>query len=333
LIGYSGDFMVLKEFEFYLRERKLDDNNVEQALALLNDFADYLSKSNKTLEDATYDDIHDFSAFLIENERNLFDNYIHLLRFGYFKKNNPIIIACMEIIDGEEVIRNFSNRLTSELSEDIRNKVFKDMEVPPLGLHPSKRPTLTKALVKNLIEELGEEKSEEFLSIGLRDKYTEWYKADREMFLQSKDIDEFLQKKQTAFVNELKKHQKENSLFFTQEIDDSVINYVEDNKCGPAGIREGNKVFLTKIPYLTKQFLKEKDPRKKKYYGCHCPWVREALLTEDSPINPIFCNCSGGYFKNHWEAILEQPVKIELVESILMGNEACKFILHLPSDI
>ena len=105
------------------------------------------------------------------------------------------------------------------------------------------------------------------------------------------------------------------------------------NKCGQAGFREGNRVFLTKIPYMTKQFLNESDDRKRKYYSCHCPWVREGLLAEDTPVNPVFCNCSGGFYKNYWEAILDQPVKVELIESVLMGNESCKFVLHLPQDI
>ena len=178
-----------------------------------------------------------------------------------------------------------------------------------------------------------EDKCGEFLANGLRDKYTESYKPDRERFLQSRDLDDFIQRKQADFISTLKKHQAEESLFYTQEIDDSVIEYVKNNKCGPAGVREENRILLTKIPYMAKEFLKEKDERKRKYYYCHCPWVREGLLKEDTPVNPIFCNCSGGYFKNYWGAILEQPVKVELAESVLMGNEACRFILHLPPDI
>jgi hypothetical protein len=57
------------------------------------------------------------------------------------------------------------------------------------------------------------------------------------------------------------------------------------------------------------------------------------LKDEDQPIDPIFCNCSGGYYKNYWEAVFDQPVKVELLESVLMGDQVCKFALHLPPEI
>ena len=101
-----------------------------------------------------------------------------------------------------------------------------------------------------------------------------------------------------------------------------------------AGIRDGNQVIMTKIPYMTKQYLKAIDEQEKRYYYCHCPWVRESLLNENpTTIDPVFCNCSGGYYKNFWEAVLDQPVKVELLESVLKGDSVCKFALHLPSDI
>ena len=330
---YIGDFLILDDFKEYLREKKVKDDAIKQAINLINDFSVHLKEFNRTLDNATYNDLHSFSAKLIEENKNSFDNYIHLLRFGYFTNNNQLIIASMEIIDGAEVIQNFYERLASEFGEEIRNRVFQELKVPPLGLNPTKRPKITEQLIDNLIEIVGKDKCEKFLADGLRDKYTEYYKKDREMYLRSSDIDDFLEKKHADFITTLRKHQEDNSLFFTQEIDDSVIEYVEKNKCGLAGIRDGNRVLLTKIPYMTKQFLEEKDPQKKKYFYCHCPWVREGLLEEDVPVNPIFCNCSGGYFKNHWETILDDEVKVELLESILLGDDKCKFALHLPDNV
>jgi hypothetical protein len=39
----------------------------------------------------------------------------------------------MEIIDGSEVIANMSKRLKEEFGEELRHKVFGDLDVPPLG--------------------------------------------------------------------------------------------------------------------------------------------------------------------------------------------------------
>ncbi len=143
----------------------------------------------------------------------------------------------------------------------------------------------------------------------------------------------FLDYKHNNLMKTLETHMNDGTLWFTQEIDEEVLKYVRNNRMTEAGIREGNKVILTKVPYMTKQYLHETDERKKKYYYCHCPWVREGLKEEDQPVDPVFCNCSGGYYKSYWEAVLGQPVKVDLLESVIQGDQICKFALHLPQDI
>ena len=321
-------------FKEYLQEQKLSTDKIDNTVSTLKDFNEFLSKHDNTIEKATYDDIHNYSAYLIENKKNSFDSYVNLLRFGYFMKNNLIIIAIMENIDGSEIMVNFSERLKDEFGEEVRNKIFGDIEVPPLGLHPKKKPNITKKLIENFLTNVEHEKCATFLANGLRDKYTESYKTSREKYLKAKNIDDFLEIKRQDFISTLTKHLEEESLFYTQEIDESVLEYVKSERgMTEAGIREGNRVFITKIPYMTKQYLKETDEKLKKYYYCHCPWIREAFIEENQPVDPIFCNCSGGYYKNFWEAVLDQPVKVELLESVLKGDSVCKFALHLPHDV
>ena len=326
--------MKLDSFKGFLQEQKLDQDKIASAVKIINEFDEFLSKSGKSVQNATYDDLHNFSAFLIENEKNLFDNYVALFRFGFYMKNNPLIIASMENIDGGEVIENFSKRLAEEFGEEVRNEVFDGIEIPPLGIHPKKRPEITKKLIDRFTSKVNHEKCSTFLANGLRDKYTESYKSSREKYLKAKNIDEFLEIKRQDFIDTLTKHRNEGTLFFTQEIDDSVVEYVKNQQgMTEAGVRKGNQVIITKIPYMAKQYLNETDEKKKRYYYCHCPWVREALLEEDQPIDPIFCNCSGGYYKNFWEAVLDQPVEVVLLESVLKGDEMCKFVLHLPQEL
>lgn len=326
--------MILEEFKVYLKEKKLEDQKIKANLKTIIEFNDFLSKQGGSAELAMYDDLHNFSAHLIETKRNHFDNYINLLRFAYFIKSNDLIIATMELIDGSEVMENFSKRLTDEFGKETRDNIFAELEIPPLGLHPQKRPEITKKLIKRFLSIIDKEKCKNFLANGLRDKYTESYKKDRQKFLEAENIDEFLKIKHASFIETLTKHFEETSLFFTQEIDEEVLEYVKNQQgLTEAGVRVGEKVIITKIPYMTKQFINETDRRKKRYYYCHCPWVREALRKEDQPVSPIFCNCSGGYYKNYWEAVLGQPVKVELLESVLKGDDTCKFELRLPQEI
>ncbi|MFX0013271.1 MAG: hypothetical protein ACFFB2_02610 [Promethearchaeota archaeon] len=325
--------MDLEGFKGYLQERKLDPEKIKNALNIIQEFNNFLPH-NQSIDNATYDDFQGFSVYLIKNDTNSYDNYINILRYGYFTKNNLLIIAAMEVIDGGEVLVNFSNRLIDEFGEDIRNEVFGDIEVPPLGLHPAKKPTITKQLIERFLEKVNRNKCAEFLSNGLRDKYTDSYKSARQKYLKAENIDDFLRTKRQDFIDTLTQHYEEQTLFFTQEIDEQVLEYVTSQKgMTEAGVREGNKVIITKIPYMTKQYLNETDERKKRYYYCHCPWAREGLLEEEQPIDPIFCNCSGGYYKNFWEAVLDQPVEVKLIESVLQGDSVCKFELLLPQEV
>ena len=97
------------------------------------------------------------------------------------------------------------------------------------------------------------------------------------------------------------------------------------------GVRIGKVVYETKIPFLTKQYLAESDPTLKRYYYCHCPWAREAIK-DGEKVAPIFCNCSAGFHKKPWEAALGQRIEADVLQSVLRGDERCRFAIHLPQD-
>jgi len=60
-----------------------------------------------------------------------------------------------------------------------------------------------------------------------------------------------------------------------------VLDFVRSDPEMGGGRREGNVIYETKIPYMTKLYLAETDPKLKRYYACHCPWAREAIKNEN----------------------------------------------------
>ena len=58
---------------------------------------------------------------------------------------------------------------------------------------------------------------------------------------------------------------------------------------------------------------------------CLCP------LMKDGParLPAIFCNCSLGWMKETFGAVVGKPVEVELVESIKRGANQCTFMIHL----
>ncbi|MGB7054599.1 MAG: hypothetical protein WBE28_04690 [bacterium] len=320
-------------FKEFLETRKLSKEATESSLEVLRDFEAYLTKKNKDIESAKRQDFYDYSTQLIKTGKNTPENYISILRYGYFKKLNELIIAGMEVLDGSEVIENFSKRLTSEFDEVLRDYVFEGVEIPPLGISPKEKPEYTRKLVTRFEEKIGTVACAEFLNRGLRDRYEESRKPDREKFLRSKDVDDFLEQKHKDFVAELETHLENGTLFFTQEITKEILEYVKTDAHIESGVRYGDKIIIRKIPHMAKEYLAETDEQKKRYYYCHCPWVKEALRDSDKPLSPVFCNCSAGFYRAYWEIVFNQPVRVDVVESLLKGDSICTFEVHIPKAV
>ena len=165
---------------------------------------------------------------------------------------------------------------------------------------------------------------------GLKD---EWFLDAKKKYEECGNIDAYLERKRTDFIAELEKLRDEGGLYFTQEITDEVIGHVKSHPEVSGGVRDGNIIYETKIPYMTKEYLVETDERMKRYYYCHCTWVRESLRTGDISVSPTFCYCSAGFHKKPYEVIFGQPLKAEVIDTVLDGGMCCKFAIHLPKDV
>jgi predicted hydrocarbon binding protein len=64
---------------------------------------------------------------------------------------------------------------------------------------------------------------------------------------------------------------------------------------------------------------------------CYCPLLRG--LPEDEKVSPTYCHCSKAFLKKFWETILERPVRVELMESVVSGGSECKFSIHIAPSI
>jgi hypothetical protein len=220
-------------------------------------------------------------------------------------------------------------RLAQVAGEQKRDEVFAGLTLPVLGTPNAARPAFTQAVMARLENLIAPEVYHPLLANCLR-TLGEHDAAEREKFLACKNLDEFLHKKGDEFIAFLAQLQRDNRLYFTQEITDDVIAYVERNPEIRQGVRVGNVIYEAKIPYNTVAFLSATDEQMKRYHYCHCPWVKESLLTDDVRVSPMFCLCSAGFHKKYWEGVFGQPVQADVVETVLQGDPWCKFAIHLP---
>lgn len=91
----------------------------------------------------------------------------------------------------------------------------------------------------------------------------------------------------------------------------SIDEYLEAESKALSIVREGNVIIQTYKPRATFNVR------------CYCSLVRG--LPADETISLTYCNCSKGFVKKFWEAVLERPVQVELVQSVMSGAPDCKF--------
>jgi predicted hydrocarbon binding protein len=74
--------------------------------------------------------------------------------------------------------------------------------------------------------------------------------------------------------------------------------------------------------------------------GCSCQYPKADLqemrktyqATGPESISATHCYCGAGFYKGIWEEILQAPVEVEVLESVLKGDEVCTIAIHLPVD-
>lgn len=319
-----------KGFRDYCAKREFGEKTIQLYIKHVKEFEEYLKKkSKKDLNDASSNDVKGFVGDLTENRRITLDNFRALIRYSDFAGKKETVSILYGYLEGFGVPEELFKRLRETVGESESKGIFEGVDIPPLGTLPEDKPRITEKIMERLEARLDERSLKELMSSGLEVFPDEWYLPQKNMFQESGSLDDFLEKRHKEFVETLEKHSKEKTMFFAQEIDE-VIEYVRRNMEIQGGKREGEIVYETKIPYQTKKYLHEKDEKMKRYYACHCSWVREAIKSGTPKISPNFCYCSAGYHKRPFEIIFGVPVEVDVLETVLKGDLVCRFVIHIP---
>lgn len=86
--------------------------------------------------------------------------------------------------------------------------------------------------------------------------------------------------------------------------------------------------FLTKLQkerIAGTKLLREGDIIYAFYDKCYCGRVK---ATKEK-ISSTYCHCSKGYLKKIFEAVFQKSLKIDILQTILQGNQECKFAIHI----
>jgi hypothetical protein len=318
-------------FRQVLEQRKVPTDQIERHLSLAERFEQWAQEQGIS-EPPTSEDVRAFSALLMKENLNTEDNYVALARYGRFLKNNSIYVGVVELLDGSEALEGLYEKLGQSVGEQKRDEIFAGIEIPPLGTPSSRKPMITQAVMERLERLVDPETCQAILSSGLRHLEDAWYLEERTKYAECGGVDAYLERNGQDFLAQLEQIRDEGGLYFAQPITDEVLDFVRTHPEIAQGVREGNVVYEVKIPYMAQAYLSETDERLKRYYYCHCPWVRESLKEGEVRVSPTFCQCSAGFQKKRWDVIFGQRLRAEIVESVLKGDPWCKVAIHLPEQ-
>jgi len=327
----SASILMENEFRKYLQERKLSAENADFAVSAVREFEEYLKEKGTTFESAGLGALKEYVSLLIEEGKNSMDRLVAIARYCNLVRKNEYYVYFASILGARNVLPDLGDRLATIAGEETRTKVFQGFELPPLGSPQENYTRLTQMIVDRMETELPGETCKKILTWNYHGVPAEAFKEKKERFEKADSIDEYLKDEHKRFIEELKGFMKEGRIWYEQEIIPEVLEFVMGNQEICTGVRHGERIYLTKIPYAPKQYLKEKDPTLKRYYACHCPLARSAIRDRKPKISPMFCYCSGGFAKFGFDVILGEPVEVELLESTLKGDMRCRFAIKIPT--
>jgi len=215
----------------------------------------------------------------------------------------------------------FRTYLDEVVGEETRKKVIRDGEA--LSTESSRLEVIewTRQAMERLDSLVDDRASRSILSACACHYPKVSLQEIKAIYSETKDIDQ---------VHDMIQEQFESFLKETMRLSEEMFADIVSRGWGTAGIKQGNSIVATKIPksgHLV-EYMNETDPEIRRQHYCHCPRVREAV-NDNLLISSTYCYCGAGFYKGIWEEILQRPVEVEVLESVLSGGDVCKFAIHL----
>ncbi|NPE09315.1 MAG: hypothetical protein GNW80_13600 [Asgard group archaeon] len=321
-----------EEYRKVLLSRELDEKEINQTLFLIDEFEVFLKKVEKNVRNATKAELDKYILYKQKSNSLSYEGLFAITRYILFISNEELLPDLIVLIDGAQVMHVLSDKITKELGEEKKDEIFTEINLPPVGIPHHEKPLITKTIMDRMENCIDKTTREKIMISGLHQLPKDTLVNLRKKILKEINLDNFLESQRVDFLRRLEQHKIEGTLFYSQPIDEKVLNYIRENPETEYGVRKGNKIIISKIPFQAKLYLNEEDEKLKRYYYCHCPWVREALKKGDIEIPHSFCYCSAGWYKQKWDAIFDQSVKVDLMETVLKGDSRCTFAIHIPEE-
>ena len=320
-----------EEYRTFLNGRGMSPEKIDQYVESVKEAWSYFKEKGKKLTDCKVEDFRGYVAYLIEQEKNSYDELMPLGRYVYMLDMKEPWIYYAAILGGESILPSIKERLTELAGAETCETVFNHVDEPPLGSDPDKYPTATKQLMDQLEKELPQELYRKVLAGNHHRVPIEWFLKHKKWLEEHDgDIDGWLKWMHDLAVADLEEHLRENKVWFEQVITQDIVDMVKSNQELLAGVRRGDWIYNQKFPYAPQDWIDATDPVMKRYYMCHCPLARTAVLKGEPDIPVEWCYCSAGYGKLRYDIAFGEETEVEVLESVFSGSDTCRFRIKIP---
>lgn len=306
----------------------MTESDIEKALSTIVRFEEYI---DKTIEETSINDIKKYSSYLIDQKDNIYSNYIHIARYYYYIDYKDHYIQMTKYFNSFGVFESILERVKIYDSEETKNDIIENLALPPFGTDSKDLPEYAQKLMESLNKHLDSKSCHKILAGNNHGIPKSSQAKEKEFYHNSSSFEDYLRQRHERKVQELQNHLDENKVWFEQVITPEAVEYVASNQEILSGKIEGDKLYVTKIPFNINAFLSETDDTLKRYYACHCTFVRENIKNEKYDIPKEWCYCSAGFAKFPFEEILDQELDVTLLETPLDGDYVCRFEIDLSN--
>lgn len=273
-------------------------------------------------------------AGLVERGEAAESRIMALARYcGIILGENAIAIRLLAYLGPIGVLSSMAGRLCALEGGETRDRVMKSVAEPPPGSPPETYPIATAAFVSALERELGKERARRVLTWNVHGVPPEAFAAEREAYLAASSLEEWLSGWHERMVAVLEKHAASGMLWYEQHITPRVVDFVRANQELLGAVREGDRLYATKIPYDPDRYLTSKDPLEKRRLACHCPLAASTITAEGSGVPAAWCACSAGYEKFIFDVVFGEETEAFVLESVLAGDDRCRFAVRIPESV
>ena len=120
-------------------------------------------------------------------------------------------------------------------------------------------------------------------------------------------------------IDEIPNHDDIKADFKKHKDIDKLLDDLYENPFFVRPVRQDNKIYFTKMPQQPEKFEQAQTADEKRFYYCHCDYAKAS----GGNISMTHCLCGAGWYKKIMESLLDKPVKIDIIKSVMKGDEEC----------